>query len=168
MTQEISSLMDGELTAAEAEQALRSCGASEEHKATWYLYHCIGDAMRGQAPRRLDSPTALIASLKEQPTVLAPRRKLEGTFARVALAAAASVATIGVVGWIGTQGGEAGPRRWAAKVSSGIQPVANKTTLPVREAAQPLDVQAYLTAHRQIPPPELYRPVNNRAPASAR
>lgn len=168
MTQEISSLMDGELAAHEAEHAIRSCNASEEQKSVWYLYHCIGDAMRGQAPRRLEPPAALIASLKTQPTVLAPKRRIESTFARVALAAAASVATIGVVGWVGMQGVQPGASSVVAKVSSGIQPVANKTTLPARDAIQPLDVQAYLTAHRQIPSPELYRPVNNRAPASAR
>jgi sigma-E factor negative regulatory protein RseA len=168
MNQEISSLMDGELAAHEAEHAIRSCSASEEQKSAWYLYHCIGDAMRGQAPRGLEPPVALIASLKTQPTVLAPKRRIEVTFARVAFAAAASVATIGVVGWLGTQGAQPGGSPLVAKVSSGIQPVANKTTLHARDAIQPLDVQAYLTAHRQIPSPELYRPVNNRAPASAR
>jgi sigma-E factor negative regulatory protein RseA len=163
MTQEISSLMDGELAAPEAEQAIRSI-AGEEHKATWYLYHCIGDSMRGQAPRSLERPAAL-ASLQAQPTVLAPRRAKPAVYARVALAAAASVATIGVVGWIGTQGGAPAVMP-VAKVSSGIQPVANQVR--GRDAVQALDVQAYLAAHRQMPSPELYRPVNNRAPASAR
>jgi hypothetical protein len=40
--------------------------------------------------------------------------------------------------------------------------VANTVTQPA------LDVQDYLAAHRQIPPPELYRQVNNRAAARAR
>jgi sigma-E factor negative regulatory protein RseA len=171
MTQEISSLMDGELAARDAERALRSCGASEEHKATWYLYHCIGDAMRGQAPRSFDRPLALLTALHGEPTVLAPRRPLESPYTRIALAAAASVATIGVVGWLGIQGIQGGQGASApvvAKASSGIQPVSNKTTLSARDAIQPLEVQAYLTAHRQIPPPELYRPVNNREPAPAR
>ncbi len=48
--------------------------------------------------------------------------------------------------------------------SSPIQPVANKSL--VREAV--LDPKDYLAAHRQLPSPELYRPVNNRAPAAAR
>jgi sigma-E factor negative regulatory protein RseA len=165
MTQEISSLMDGELDSQEAERAIT---AGEEQKQTWYLYHCIGDAMRGQAPRRLELPTEVIEALKSQPTVLAPKRRLESTFTRVALAAAASVATIGVVGWLGTQGGQGGTVPVVAKSTSAIQPVANKTTLPSRESAQALDVQDYLTAHRQIPSPELYRPVNNRASAAAR
>lgn len=167
MTQEISSLMDGELAAHEAERAIRSCGASEELKAAWHLYHAIGDSMRGQGPRSLDFPSGLVASLNGEPTVLAPRRRLDSVYTRVALAAAASVATIGVVGWLGTQSGEGGPGPVVAKVSSGIRPVAN-TTVRSRETIQPLEVQAYLNAHRQFPSPELYRPVNNRASAIAR
>ena len=161
MTQEISSLMDGELGAQEAGPALQSCCASEEHKRTWYLYHVIGDSMRGQGPRRLSLPAGVLDALQAQPTVLAPRRKLlETTFARVSLAAAASVATVGVVSWIGTQGGQL-PEPVVAK-NTGLQPVAN--TVPVQD----VQYQDYLAAHRQMPPPELYRQVNSRAPARAR
>lgn len=165
MTQEISSLMDGELGAQEAGAAVQACCGSEEHKRTWYLYHVIGDSMRGQAPRRLALPDEVLESLKAQPTMLAPRRRLiDTTFARVSLAAAASVATIGVVGWIGSQGGPVGGGASAslAKGNTGIQPVANTTTQPA------LDVQDYLVVHRQIPSPDFYRQVNNRAAVRAR
>lgn len=165
MTQELSSLMDGELDTPQAERAIRSCCASEDLKQNWYLYHAIGDAMRGQPPRKLALPDDMLESLKTQPTVLAPRRPLQGSFARIAMAAAASVATVGAVGWLWSQGamvgGSAGPV--VAKTTSGIQPVANKVTV------QPtMDVQDYLAAHRQVPSPELYRAVNNHAPAPAR
>ena len=161
MTQEISSLMDGELGAQEAGQALQACCAAEEHKRTWYLYHVIGDSMRGQAPRRLSLPGSVLDALKAQPTVLAPRRKLlETTFARVSLAAAASVVAVGMVSWIGTQGGQV-PEPVVAK-NAGLRPVAN--TVPVQE----IQYQDYLAAHRQMPPPELYRQVNNRAEVRAR
>jgi sigma-E factor negative regulatory protein RseA len=163
MTQELSSLMDGELAAGEAEHAIRSCCGSEEQKNAWHLYHVIGDSMRGQAPRNLALPADVIASLQSQPTVLAPKRSLQ-TITRVALAAAASVATVGVVGWIGSQGGPGVMAPVVAKSSSGIQPVANKVI--ARDAAP--DLQDYLAAHRQLPSPELYRPVNNRAPATMR
>ena len=75
MTQEISSLMDGELGAQEAGRALRACCADEDQKRTWYLYHAIGDAMRGQPPRALAMPADVFEKLKQQPTVLAPRRR---------------------------------------------------------------------------------------------
>jgi len=161
MTQEISSLMDGELGAQEAGQALQACCASEGHKRTWYLYHVIGDSMRGQAPRHLALPAGMLDALKAQPTVLAPRRKLlDTTFARVSLAAAASVATVGVVSWIGTQGGQL-PEPVVAK-NGAIQPVAN--TVPVQD----IQYQDYLAAHRQMPQPELYRQATNSAAARAR
>jgi sigma-E factor negative regulatory protein RseA len=166
MTQDISSLMDGELQAHDAQRAISSCSGSEEQKATWYLYHAIGDSMRGQAPRRLALPSEVIEALKAQPTILAPKRRFETTFARVAFAAAASIATIGVVGWIGFQGGQGAPAPLVAKSTSAIQPVSN--TISAVQGAPALDVQDYLAAHRQQPRPELYRPVNNRAPAAAR
>ena len=46
MTQELSSLMDGELDTQGAERVIQACCASEGQKQTWYLYHAIGDAMR--------------------------------------------------------------------------------------------------------------------------
>lgn len=165
MTQEISSLMDGELAAGEAARALQACSAREELKATWFIYHVIGDSIRGQAPRTLALPHAVIAALKEQPTVLAPKRVFETTFAKVAFAAAASVATVGVVGWIGTQGGQGSPVPMVAKSGSAIQPVSNKVL--ARDSVPALDVQDYLAAHRQLPRPDLYRPVTNRASAAA-
>jgi sigma-E factor negative regulatory protein RseA len=165
MTQDISSLMDGELAPQEAEHAIRSCCASEDSKSSWHLYHVIGDTMRGQPPRRLAFPSEVIASLKSQPTVLAPKRSMQAV-TRIALAAAASVATVGVVGWIGSQGGQGAPGPVVAKSASGIQPVANKVI--TRQSASALDVQDYLAAHRQMPSPELYRPVTNRASAAAR
>ncbi len=165
MTQELSSLMDGELEAHDAERAIRACCAAEDQKAKWYLYHVIGDALRGQAPRTLAMPERVGERLRQQPTVLAPRRGLHSTVARVAMAAAASVATVGVVGWIGSQGEDRGaPAPVMAKAgNSAIQPVANTTVL----VPAPADFQQYLAAHRQLPPPDLYRPVTNRVPVPA-
>ena len=164
MTQELSSLMDGELAADEAQRAIKACCDSEEAKVDWHLYHVIGDAMRGHSPRTLALPKDVVEALKAQPTVLAPRRP-QVTFTRVALAAAASVATVGVVGWIGSQGSRENDTPVAARANTAIQPVANTVTLP--QGAQPSDVQVYLDAHRQLPQPELYRSVNNRVPAAA-
>jgi len=165
MTQELSSLMDGELAAGEAQRAITTCCGSEEAKVDWHLYHVIGDVMRGHSPRSLALPNDVVEALKAQPTVLAPRRLPQTTFARVAIAAAASVATVGVVGWIGTQGTREDTAPVAARPSSAIQPVANTVTLP--QGTQAPDVQAYLNAHRQLPSPEQYRPVNNRPAAAA-
>ena len=164
MTQEISSLMDGELEADEAQRAIKACCASDEAKVDWHLYHVIGDAMRGQSARSLAMPKDVMEALQAQPTVLAPKRRIPANVTRVAFALAASVATIGVVGWIGSQqGNPVNVVPLAAKSGSAIQPVSN--TVPVREVQPSLDVQTYLNAHRQSP--ELYRPATNRPAAAA-
>src|SRR5258708_24673344 len=137
MTQDLSSLMDGELEAGEAQRAIGSCCGSEEHKGTWYLYHAIGDALRGQTPRRIEYPRALIASIDQQPTVVAPRRtRMDSPAARVALAAAASVATVAVVGWIGTQGGTR-PATMAPKPASASPPAASQGIVPSQALQDP-------------------------------
>jgi sigma-E factor negative regulatory protein RseA len=168
MTQEISSLMDGELDHNEAERAIRSCCTGREAADTWRTYHLIGDAMRGGRPHPTNTAERVWKALANEPAIIArPKRVYETTIGRVAIAAAASVATIGVVGWIGTQGGQvpgASPIIAGKAVPApSVQPVANTQMVPPAT----LDVQDYLTAHRQVPSPESYRTVNSRAPAAA-
>ena len=163
MTQETSSLMDGELSPAEAQKAIRACCASPGELDNWHLYHVIGDAMRGQVPRDLAYSKAIHAALEQEPAMIArPKRILESSFARVSLAAAASVATIGIVGWIGSQGGApaGGP------VVAGTKVVAPVGTAPVSATA--IDQRPYMDAHRQVPRPEAYQTVNGKALAPAR
>ena len=168
MTQEISSLMDGELDHNEAGRAIRSCCTGREAADTWQTYHLIGDVLRGGKPHPTGTASRVHDALANEPAIIArPKRVYESTVGRIAIAAAASVATIGVVGWIGTQGGQAPS---ASPIVAGkavptptIQPVANTAVVP--PAA--LDVQDYLTAHRQVPSPESYRAVNSRTPAAA-
>ena len=163
MTQEISSLMDGELEAHEAERAIRGCCADSEAARKWQEYHLISDVMRGGRPHPSGCAERVRKALESEPAIVArPRRVLDTTFGRVALAAAASVATIGVVGWIGSQGGQPMPTSVVAKT-----PAAAPAVQPVLNRVEPApDVQEYLTAHRQIPSAELYRTVTNRTPAA--
>jgi sigma-E factor negative regulatory protein RseA len=166
MTQEISSLMDGELDHNEAGRAIRSTCASREAADTWQTYHLIGDVLRGGMPHPTSTAERVRKLLADEPAIIArPKRVYETTIGRVAIAAAASVATIGVVGWIGTQGGQvpaSGLVAGKAVPTPAIQPVANTTVVP----SATLDVQDYLAAHRQVPSPESYRAVNNRAAAA--
>ena len=165
MTQEISSLMDGELDRTEAERAIKACCLGGKDQETWHLYHVIGDSLRGQAPRDL-AAKRIMDRLEHEPAIIArPKRVLDTSFARVALAAAASVATIGVVGWIGSQGGApAVSGTPVAKGAAQVQPVSK--TVRTAPAAE---VQDYYTAHKQLPSPQTYKPVVNRPePAAAR
>jgi sigma-E factor negative regulatory protein RseA len=166
MTQEISSLMDGELETAQAESAIRACCASREAEEKWNAYHLIGEVLRGDRPHPTTGTVDRVRqALQAEPAIIArPKRAMDTAFGRIALAAAASVATIGVVGWLGNQGGQVSSPAVVAKNPTSLQPVANKATI----AAPTADVQDYLAAHRQLPSVELYRPVNNRAPAAAR
>ena len=170
MKQDISSLMDGEVEAHEADRIIRACGASEEHKDTWQLYHVIGEAIRGQSPRSLARDNRVVEAIANEPTIIGGRKKPFETFiGKVALAAAASVATVGVVSWIGTQGGAPGvsttPIVAKGATASAIKPVsATAKVVP----AQPLpDVQDYLSAHRQVPSPDAYKAVANQRGAAA-
>ena len=167
MTQEISSLMDGELEATEAERAIKACCADREVARKWQEYHLIAEVLRGGVPHPTRTAERVHQSLAAEPAIIArPKRVMDSTLGRVAFAAAASVATIGVVGWIGSQGGTASPSasEVLARNPASVQPVSNVTVVP----APTVDVQDSLAAHRQMPSPDLYRPVNNRsAPAAA-
>ena len=163
MTQEISSLMDGELEAHEAERAIRGCCANSEAAQKWQEYHLISDVLRGGRPHPSGCAQRVRKALENEPAIVArPRRVIDTTFGRVALAAAASVATIGVVGWIGNLGGQPGSAAVVAKNPTAIQPVVQQ--VPATEPAP--DVQEYLAAHRQIPSAEMYRTVVNRSTAA--
>ena len=167
MTQEISSLMDGELDANEAERAIRGCCADSEAARKWQEYHLISDVLRGGRPHPSGTAGRVRQALESEPAIVArPRRVIDTTFGRVALAASASVATIGVVGWIGSQGVQPVPGGVVAKNPAAVQPVSHQAPVATQQAPD-----EYLTAHRQIPSAELYRTVTNRstaAPAAAR
>ena len=166
MTQEISALMDGELETQEAGQAIRTCCSDAQAAQQWKEYHLIGEVLRGGVPHPTRTAQRVHDALRDEPAIIArPKRVIDTTVGRVALAAAASVATIGVVGWIGTQGGQVpGGAPVVAKNPTLVQPVANKAAAPASSA----DVQDYYVAHKQLPSAELYRPVKNRAaPAAA-
>ena len=164
MTQEISSLMDGELEPHQAGHVVRSCCENPEAARSWETYHVIGDVMRGGKPHPTDTAARVHSALAKEPEIIArPKRKLslDTAFGRIALAAAASVATIGVVGWLGNQGGQVAGTPLVAKSPSAIQPVSNTATLPA-PSVEMRDV--YYSAHKQLP----YRPVSNStAPAAA-
>ncbi|MBK7661619.1 MAG: sigma-E factor negative regulatory protein [Betaproteobacteria bacterium] len=160
MTQELSTLMDGELDAHEAERAIRTVCGNDDLKQKWHEYHLIGDALRGDGPGRTALSRRIMAALEEEPTVLAPRRRIPVNAGRIAFAAAASVTTVAVVGWMGLQQGrvpDAGPA--LAKGPAAAQPAA------VAATTRPANVNEYLVVHRQLPNADFYRPVSNTAAA---
>lgn len=106
MKDEVSSLLDGELDEVFARQALDAMRKNEAHKNQWDLYCLIGDSLRGDQATRPGFTDDVMALIRAEPTVLAPRAEsgvtasegMEGWSRRI-LAVAASVAMFGVVGW---------------------------------------------------------------------
>lgn len=100
MREHISALMDGGLADRESEDCVKRLKEDPELRATWDLYHLIGDSLRGHtAP---DVIVRVQERLAGEPTVVAPRR-IERGKPRVAwygLSAAASVAAVALVGWM--------------------------------------------------------------------
>jgi negative regulator of sigma E activity len=158
MTQEISSLMDGELDPQDGERVIRSCCSNGEAAEKWHMYNLIGDAMRDEVRRPSRTLDRVREALVAEPAMIArPKRIYETTLGRIAFAAAASVATIGVVGWIGNQGGQVPSGAVVARAPGTVQPAL----IPAA------DIQDYVVAHRQLPSAELYRPVVNSRGAPA-
>ena len=169
MTQELSSLMDGELDPHASEQSIQACCASAELKQAWQAYHVIGETLRGDSYRKIDVAAAVMRALEQEPAIIARPRRAQ-SFVRIALAAAASVATVGVVGWIGMQG-MPGAQSPGFANAPGITVAAVEGSVPTAQPAvaryPAIEVQDYLAAHRQMPSPDLYRPVAARTPAKA-
>ena len=162
MTQDLSSLMDGELDATEADRIITGCCRSPENTATWQAYHLIGDVLRGDNAGRPGSADRIISLLGQEATVLSPRKRFSQGAGRIAFAAAASVATIAAVGWIGFTS------RGAPESSLAGRDTASDI-VPVSASVQPpMNVNDYLVAHRQMPASDVYRAVANRPAAGAR
>jgi sigma-E factor negative regulatory protein RseA len=161
MTQDLSSLMDGELDAREADRVIRGCCGNEELKRKWQDYHVIGGAMRGECPCRSASTRRIMDAIAKEPTVLAPRLRVTASAGRIAFAAAASVATVAVVGWIGLQDrpGPAGPAVASSKTVTPAAEVVASNAVPLS------NVNEYVVVHRQLPHGDFYRPVSNQAAA---
>jgi len=150
--EQISALMDGELSTQDSGQALRRLDDTPEARESWEIYHLIGDAMRSQS-FGINVTAGVSASLQNEPTVLAPRRtEKPGKAFTFALSAAASVSAIAVVGWMAFSTGPAiNPQVDLAKA------------VPAATALQPAEPQLvsspsgdqmneYLLAHQGVSP----------------
>lgn len=142
----ISAFMDGELGQEEGAGQIGRLKDDPQARNTWEVYHLIGDAVRGDtglSPRFMEQ---LGARLAAEPTVLAPRPRMQQrTARRIALSAAASVGGVALVAWL-------------ALVNNPFQPQQNLAVAPqpvqAQLAAAPADgaVNDYLMAHQQFSP----------------
>lgn len=152
MKNKISALMDGELDAAEATEAIAQLKKTDGLRGEWATYHLIGDALR-QSVTMSDIAQRVSVQLAAEPTVLAPRLHPPMQKAKVvALSAAASAAAIAVVGWLSFQT----PLNPSQQNLAAANNAGNKTSLNVMAASTsvpaPARMNDYLLAHQEFSP----------------
>ncbi len=139
MKDQISALMDDEISLQHAEYLYTALKAEGESRECWMTYHLIGDAMRGSPIFKPDMRNRIMQQLEAEPIVLAPKntvsvplRKMKKSSA--VWSVAASVAAVMFVGMIVLQ----------------QQPQQAEDIMPM-ELAQSLPAE-YLQAHQSIVP----------------
>lgn len=146
MMERISAFMDGELGQEESAGQIGRLKDNPQERMTWEVYHLIGDSMRGDtglSPRFMEQ---LGVRLAAEPTVLAPRLRIQPRrIRRIALSVAASVGGVSLVAWLALVNNPFQPQQNLALV----QPPAQ-----AQLAAAPADgaVNDYLMAHQQFSP----------------
>lgn len=102
MNEKISQLMDGELEGPDAERTLYALREEGEGRQAWRTYHLIGDALRDHRALSAGFSDRVVASLAQEPTVLAPAAAAAtapgNSWRRYLMPAAAGVAAAGFVG----------------------------------------------------------------------
>jgi sigma-E factor negative regulatory protein RseA len=146
MNENISRLMDGELSDAEFERCCAELRSGDAMR-TWMCYHVIGDHLRGAHGLSERFTVRFQAALAAEPTVLAPappRRRTEP--ATFAWAVAATLAAVTVVGWTALSMVEGPP--------TGVAKAREATTVRAAQVGPPAgDVPSeYLMAHQEFSP----------------
>jgi sigma-E factor negative regulatory protein RseA len=145
MKEKLSALIDGELQGDGLHAHLGRLRTDPELQKAWDTYHLIGDALRGQvSPAIADR---VVARLREEPTVLAPRpQRIPSRRAGwYAMAAAASVAAVAFVVWTASPG-------WRVDSQLAGGPAAatgaNPASVTLVSSVPPTEVENYLLAHQ--------------------
>lgn len=138
MKEQISALMDDELDVDANGHVLAALQSDKQLATTWASYHMIGDAMRGNAPLSADFQQRLMQKIEAEPTVLAPRRKVEVKTSYL-WSAAASFAAVALVGWVVLQ----------QQTERMQDPMASAVVAEVPSNVSVESVDAYLQAHHE-------------------
>jgi len=105
MNEQLSALMDGELSEAEAARLIKAMKNDDALHEAWNTYHVLGDALRTSPQLSSDFNATLMQRLAQEPTILAPQRERlpVANTQRFPLSIAASVAAVGLVGILALQ-----------------------------------------------------------------
>ncbi len=139
MKDQISALIDDEISLHEAEYLYTALKAEGESRECWMTYHLIGDAMRGSPTFKKDLRHRIMQQIDAEPVVLAPKNarpavEQAATKPSALWSVAASMAAVMFVGMIVLQ----------------QQPQQAEDILPM-EIAQNLPAE-YLQAHQSVVP----------------
>jgi sigma-E factor negative regulatory protein RseA len=144
----ISAFMDGELEDHEAAGQVRRLKEDPELRAAWETYHLIGDAMRGEAGYASGLAVKISARLVAEPTVLAPRPRMQlRNVRRLALSAAASIGGVALVAWLALFDNPFVPQQNLAVNQAAPGAQTQLAATPANGA-----VNDYLLAHQQFSP----------------
>jgi sigma-E factor negative regulatory protein RseA len=143
MKEDISALMDGELSEDDAGRVFDRLKTDPTTRKNWAAYHLIGDVLRQPEHIHSDLSARVRDRLQDEPYLFVPRRReAKQRMRTIALSAAASLSAIGVVVGMSLQ------------ISPEVAPqLAMKTPL-----ARPADAQLqpksgdYLMAHQEFSP----------------
>lgn len=167
MKEQLSALMDSELSEAEATRLIQSMKTDHSLHEAWDTYHLLGDALRKSPQFNPNFNQQIAQRIALEPTILAPRRATATTTntRRFPMALAASVAAVGLVGFLALQIGRLNQVEQPAQIATAPvtpQPVAQlATATPVAKPTQqtPAHVEftkatpsTYLLAHQEYSP----------------
>ncbi len=139
MKDQLSALMDSELSDAEALRLVKAMKSDPALQEAWDAYHLVGDALRKSPQLGTDFSAKLSQRLAQEPTVLAPQRERAAAAPRrFPFAIAASVAAVSLVGILTLQ---------ITRINQTDLP-AQVATAPVVQPAAPLQVAAAAPAHK--------------------
>lgn len=148
MKDKISAFMDGELDDKAAGELIDILARDRDALDSWRTYHLISDALRDSRLLSEDFTARVARQLAHEPTVVAPRVRLQ-PHPRTWYAIAASLAAVALVGWLGFGPQEGGLPQVAQVPPSAARPdVSPKPTL----VPLPSGTNDYLLAHQGFSP----------------
>lgn len=140
MKQEISALMDGELSEEDANAIFDKLKRNPEAHEEWATYHLISEVLRQPDRVQTNIHMAIRDRLQDEPTVLAPPGRPRQDSRWFTLSAAASVMAFTFAAWLLVQNGSEPTRTTIALQQS---TVAESTANSVDD---------YLRAHQEVSP----------------
>ena len=144
MNEDLSRLMDGDLSDAETDRVVGDCRQPDALQA-WACYHLIGDVLRGTQVVSWTIVPRVSQALASEPTVLAPRPRSLPPATSWAWAAAATLAAVTVVGWTAFSITQAPPGTAIAKARE----AGAVSAAQLRPQALPQD---YVLVHQEYSP----------------